>query len=91
MGVYEKDKGTRELEGWRGRSKTLQRVKEGKNQTVKNRQREVATEKYKNGTKRGQGGGKRDGVRQSQEWGRRGWAAGLLPCEGDSVEIKISI
>lgn len=75
MGIYEQDKGTRELNEWRRRSKILQRVKTGKNQSVKKIQREVATGKYKNGTKRGQGGGKRDGERQSQEWGRSGWAA----------------
>ena len=79
MGIYEQDKGTRELKEWRRRSKILQRVKKGKNQSMKKRQREVAIEKYKNGTKRGQGGGKRDGERQSQEWGRSGWAARLLP------------
>ena len=78
MGIYEQDKGTRELKEWR-RSKILQRVKKGKNQTVKKRQREEATEKYKNDTERGQGEGKRDGERQSQEWGRSGWAARLLP------------
>ena len=64
MGIYEQDKGTRELKEWGRRSKILQRVKKGKNQSVKKRQREVATEKYKNGTKRGQGGGKREGERQ---------------------------
>lgn len=39
--------------------KILQRVKKGKNQPVKRDKGSVATEKYKNGTKRGQGGGKR--------------------------------
>lgn len=33
--IYERDKGTREIEGWRGRSKTLRRAWKEKNQTVK--------------------------------------------------------
>lgn len=60
MGVYEREKGTREIEGWRGRPKTLQRMKEGLNQAVKERQRAVVIEKYKNGTKKGESGEKRD-------------------------------
>lgn len=63
----------------RGRSKTLQRMKEGMNQAVKERQRAVAIEKYQNHTKKDEWREKRlrERERQSPEWGRSG---GQQPC-----------
>ena len=90
MGIYEQDKGTRELKEWRRRSKILQRVKKGKNQSVKKRQREVATEKYKTVQK----GVRVEGKEMETDRAKNGEGAGGQQgrCgEGDSVEIKISI
>ena len=89
MGIYEQDKGTRELNEWRRRSKILQRVKTGKNQSVKKRQREVATEKYKTVQK----GVRVEGKEMERDRAKNGEGAGGQQgrCgEGDSVEIKIS-
>lgn len=83
---------TEEQERWKDAEGGPRPHKEWKKERIRlqERQRVTAIEKFNNGTKRGAGGGQRDWERDSQEWGGRGGQQASA-CEGDSVQIKISI
>lgn len=81
MGVYERDKGTRE-KGGEWRSRILQRLQDGKRET-KGGGNTVQTW-YKKGV------GWKEKIETDRAKNGEG-KGGLLPSEGDSVKIKISI